>query len=43
MDSITKTQTIQKDTVQKNQPSHIDTMDIIGEIMGPSVMDISDR
>jgi cytoskeletal protein RodZ len=43
MDSITKTQTIQKDTVQKNQPSHIDTMDIIGEIMGPSAMDISDR
>jgi len=43
MDSITKDQTIQKDTVQKNQPSHIDTMDIIGEIMGPSAMDISDR
>ena len=42
MDSITKTQTIQKDTVQKNQPSHIDTMDIIGEITGPSAMDISD-
>lgn len=43
MDSITKAQPIQKVTVQKNQPSHLDTMDIIEEIIGPSAMDISDR
>ena len=43
MDSITKAQTTQKVTVQKNQPSNIDTMDIVGEIIGPSIMDISDQ
>ncbi|MDD3632629.1 MAG: helix-turn-helix domain-containing protein [Candidatus Cloacimonadaceae bacterium] len=43
MDSITKAQPIQKVPVPNDETTFIDTMDIVGEILGPSVMDISDR